>query len=189
MYKKYYSDDLILDETKGYDETIRRIKIYLENKFNPDFKVDIEKLSYFERQIYDYSEEAAIKHIMENHYNNCNDFKSIFYNTINIEELFYKLKNNIFNNIEKGTLHKNVSENYIFYYPKCGMQIGETKRIVYPDTLKVCTLLGTNQIITMYPYNILNNNDICYFKEKENISKIKVKSGLERFNSRYGNIK
>jgi len=190
LYEKYYKDDdTMLDSTIAYHEAKRSVKLYLEKRFNITSNIDKAKLTYFERQICDYSDEEAINHIMENHYNNSSIYKSIFYNEINIEELFYKVKDNIYNNSGKETIHKNISENYYFYYPKCGVQIDEQGNKVYPNTIKVCTLLGTNEIITMYPFCTFDNTEICYFKEKENTSKIKVKSGIERFNSRYSNIK
>lgn len=187
LYKKYYSDSAILDKKVGYDENDRRLKLYLEMKFNPSFEVDIDSLSYYEKQIYDYDEVSAIEHIKTHH---CKEYtnENIFSSEIDIVDLFYKVRESIDNNREKGTLGKSAGEIYFFNYPQCGIK-NDTDNPIYTNTFKVCTLIGTNKIITMYPCLMGNCTNLCYLENSSVRNKIKVKTGIERFNSKYGNLK
>lgn len=187
LYEKYYLDDSVMDEQIGYDETKRRIKLYLETKFNHFLKIEIENLSYFEKQIYNYDEVMAIDHIKRHHFEKC-EGKSTFCSEIDIVELFNRVRESINENKEKGTLDKNVGEIYYFRYPECGTKYDPIK-LIYTNTFKVCTLLNTNKIITMYPCLEPSNAKLCYLKNENKSSKIKVKTGIERFNSKYGNLK
>lgn len=187
LYKKYYSNNEVLDKKLGYDENDRRLKLYLETKFNRSFKVDFDDLSYYEKQICNYDEARAIDHIKRHH---CEEFfeKSRFCEEIDIVDLFNKVKQNILNNSEKGILGKSAGEIYYFNYQRCGLR-REKERLIYTNTFRVCTLIGTNKIISMYPSKEVNDYQLCYLEEQNTKSKTKVKTGIERFNSKYGNIK
>lgn len=193
LYQKYFCDDSILDEQSEYNESSRRFKIYLEKRFNPSFDIDIYKLSYFEKQIYDYDETRAINHIEKHHCSKYSkafndDVKSIFNEDIDIIELFNKVKKSISNNSEKGNLGKGAGETYYFAYRNCGLR-NDNGDLINSDTIKVCTLIGTNQIVSMYPNKEVNVLELCSLESQNVQSKIKVKTGMERFNSRYKSIK
>lgn len=186
IYKKYYLNVPMLDEELGYNEQDRRIKLYLEKKFNPTFEIDIDKLSYYEKQIWDYDEARAIEHVKSHHCKEYTDL-NIFSPNIDIVDLFYKVREYISNN-NNGTLDKGIGEIYFFYYPQCGITTS-IEEPIYTNTFKVCTLIGTNKIISMHPCVMGKYTNLCYIENSIKKNKTKVKTGIERFNSKYGNLK
>ena len=189
MYQKYFSnitENEIIEKNK-YRRYIY-LYIYLNKKYNPNFMISNNIiLSPIEKQIYEYDREKAINSIIKNHQNYSNIENGKFYSNINIEDLYNFALENIKNNNLEGILKYGV-ENYQFLYPNCG--ILRSKNIANGFT--VVTTLGTKEIITIYPNKIREVGNIIEYVPKNNKKTrrlVKVKSGLERFNSKYNNNK
>lgn len=180
FYNKYYSEENKVN-LKYLNSNYYLVQMYLKNKFDESYIPNLNELGYFERQLISYDEELAINHIKQNHY--LNDIgKSMFSEEIDIDFLFKQVKEYIKENIDKSSLKGPTVDSYLFYYPSCGIK----KEGGNSNYFEVCTFTNTDNILTMYPNNYLKNKDICYLKEKEEEKTfIKVKSGLERFQSRY----
>lgn len=183
LYKKYFCNDFYRKKYKK-DMKYRLLDIYLNKKFNSNYSLNIDNISYFEKQIYSYDKELAISHIKEGHLK-LGSNKDKFADCVNIEELYDKVNEFIKTSLDEGYLIQVMSKSFYFYIPGVGMN--ENSKQV--DCLHVCTIAGTNDIITMFPvskrkyanYLTLDENkdkDICKVKKR-------VRSGLDRFNDRY----
>lgn len=180
FYNKYYIDENKVD-FKHLDSNYYQVQMYLKNKFDKLYNPNLDEISYFERQLINYDEKIAIEHIKQSHYLN-NVEKSTFSEEIDIDFLFYQIKEYIVKNMNKGLLKRPNIDNYLFYYPHCG----RSSENIICDYIEVCTFTNTSNILTMYPNNHLKNMDICNLRELQSEKTIvKVKSGLERFQSRY----
>ena len=96
--------------------------------------------------------------------------------------------------LAKQGIQVTIYERYEFYYPQCG----ETKDGEILNAFVVFTIVGSSNILSMMPVKL--NKDLAIYSfeelvEKDNIIKEtpalrksrKPKTGLERFNQRYGN--
>ncbi len=178
LYQKYF---MIEQESELNNSRYHCERIYLNKKYNPDYK---EKgITYFEKQIINYNEQKAIQHIKENHFLKIKLEKTKFYQDVDIEQLFYQAKQYINTHRNASIIVKDIIEDYIFYYPECGYQENNTRY----DYFKVSTFINTSKIITMLPISIASKFDteICKLENQEAKKKVKVRNGLERFNSRY----
>lgn len=175
LYDNFFNDSI--DDNKKY---YREQKIYLSGIFGDPLPV--ENPTYIDLQLYDYSDERAISHIRKNHSNNSDSNRSLFGGDVNIEELFYKVKDYIRLHPERGIINNGLLETFMFYYPECGTGINSG---LY-NTFSVRNIIAKDKIITMFPHNIDNANyDVCYFETSQSKHPVKVKSGIERFNSKY----
>ena len=102
-----------------------------------DFDYDI-FYTYTNNQIMNYKEDKAIDYIRLNHTKR--ELES-FKDSINIEELFYKIKNNL--NRDNIIRRFELADTYYFDYEPIGNN--------NENRLKVVTLPGTNKILTLYP--------------------------------------
>ena len=176
LYERFYRDE---DSDNCYKYGYRQQRIYLSSKF--DGTCPFNDLGYIDQQMFNYSDEMAIEHIKKSH-DGSNKNKSYFVNDIDIEKLFYKVKDYIKNNHDRGIINNTLLESYMFYYVGCGYKVGSG---LY-DTFLVKTIINTDKIITMYPQKVDNvNYDICHLDNMEEKNPVKVKSGIERFNARY----
>lgn len=156
-------------------------RIYLSSIFDGVCPVD--NLSYIDQQMFQYSDQAAIEHIKQSH-GGTDITKSLFVEDIDIEKLFYKVKEYLQQHPERGVINNNLLESFMFFYSGCGRGIDSG---LY-DTFVVKNIINTDKIITMYPQCIDNSNyDICRFEElvEEEKTFVKVRKGIDRFNLRY----
>lgn len=167
-------------------EEFYNVQIYCSKELGVPIDVDLDQLSYKSMMMINYEEEVALNHIMlhtvdgykeKNKIKNFDVNKSdeyFFAKSIDVEQLFndtrmildsdekFKYSNNIIN---YGYIIK------IFSYPSIG---DNTRgRLNY---LKVVTILGTNNIITMLPIEsvdsdyLLEDNEVYdYFECLENV--------------------
>lgn len=181
LYLKYFQHDYFNFLAMNDDSYTKycNMQLYLKSRYE---EVDRHKeFGYFRRQLISYDEKEAITHIKDRHA--LSKESSYFDDEIDIEQLFYQIKNRIDAIKEHAFLGRDTIEMYQFFYPNCGISIKGN----LSNYLKVITLINTNQIITMYPTDYLKQIDICELKEKEETKgKVKIKNGLERFTSRYG---
>jgi len=175
LYKKYFTTNCNFEKI-GY----KYLTIYLNKLYNPNYKLDVESLSYTEQQIYSYSKEKALNHIKNNHCFHPESGKSIFDSNIDIEVLFDKVSEYIKNN-NNGQMIQNMVDVYDFYYPNCG----KNKDNIYYNCFSAYTFIGSKDILTMYPHSQIKQRELIYLEELAPKAKTKVKTGLERFNSRY----
>lgn len=182
LYNKYYKVGAV-DELKYSSISYNRLKIYLRKKYDFNYQLDITSIVYSNFQIFNYDDDRAIDHIKKYHSFNSDGDKGKFFDYIDIDSLFYDIKEYIDNNRDKSNLKKNVTDNYLFHLPNCGFQ-----NDIVCNHVEVVSLINSSDIITMYPSKLLGYGDVCYLNEKkEDKVPVKVKSGLERFKSRYGN--
>ena len=127
--------------------------------------------NYFLKQIVDYDKERLFTHIKNFHFNK--DF--------NIEKIYTRITEEIPNMTpyNEGLLTKS----YIFKYDKCGYY-----QEMLVDYFKVYTLIDSNNITTMFPFNNtsrLNYLDINDLRYKEDKVKVKTISQIDKFKKRY----
>ena len=134
---------------------------------------------YTDKQIINYSDKEALRHVISHHYlnrdNSCFSSK---------EELL-----NIFNNIDdylsdSQKIISGVFDSYIINYNKIGI-CSEIFMSKQSNQVVVVTLPNTHNIITMYP---TKNDDMIIEEEKKEV-KVKKMSQIEKFYKRYGSKK
>lgn len=185
MYDKYFKKFNFDDPFYFQDTKYRMIYIYLNKKFNVDFELpSFLGTNYLEQQIYSYSKEKAIESIRTNHFDSSNIDKGVFYSNIDIEDMYERLDKFIKTTDLMG-LMKYGRMVYRFYYPDCGV----TKSGDKANGICVIISLGDREIITIFPSRMVCFDDVIGYYENKNVvrKKIKVRSGLERFNQRYNN--
>lgn len=144
--------------------------------------IDYHNQLYFINQLYDYSEEDALVSIKNNDENNI----SCFFDYDLVDELYYKIRGML--PAENISYNSILSNTYIFKYDSIG-KVGD--RVV--NYIKVVAIQGSNDIITMYPYENRERAfyiDINpYLKDVEDGTyKRKGMSRIDKFNQRYGKI-
>jgi len=183
LYKKYFCNNFYRNKYKG-DMKYRLLDIYLNKKFNSNYSLNTDKVSYFEKQVYSYDRELAINHIKDGHLDS-NNGEGEFSTGVDIEKLYDKVNRFIKNNLNEGYLLQVVSKSFYFYIPGIGKKVDNEEF----DCLYVCTVVGTNEIITMFPVKKRKYASYLTLDKIDNkdMGKVKkrVKSGLERFNDRY----
>lgn len=183
IYNKYFVTDSKYFENFKYNEQYLGFYIFLCKKYNNKLElcVDVEELSYTNRQLYSYDKVKALKHIKNNHKYNISD-KGIFFDDIDIDNLYEEISDYI-NKNDCGRLSQNLIEVYNFYYPNCGYNVSSGNC----NCIYVCTFVGCRDILTMYPVPGIKSRDYLYLDNNHNDvkKKVRVKNGLERFNSRY----
>lgn len=184
LYNQYYKN-MSVDSTYSSNRlTDFSWSIYLNKKFNSTYFVDRDRLSYVNRQLYDYSEKEAIECIISRHKYLFNNNPDGFLDDIDVKELYLKIRKYIANHLDEAYMpfSKSFADQYYFYLPQCGFAID--KSLV--DYIMVNTIINTADIITMYPVCLKERVSVCKLdNENKKSSKVKVKSGLERFNERY----
>lgn len=179
LYARFYLKE---DKDNCYKYGYRQQRIYLSSIF--DNTCPFDELGYLDKQMFNYSDEEAIEHICKSH-GGSNKNKSAFMNDFDIEKIFYKVKDFISKNHDRGIINNSLLESFMFYYVGCGYKVDSG---LY-DTFLVNTIINTDKIITMYPQSVSNANyDVCRLDDLEEKKLVKVKSGIERFNARYNNI-
>lgn len=181
IYQKYFCNEEYIKEYIS-DKKYHFLKMYLNKKYNPTNLSIKNDATYTEKQYYSYSKEKAISHIIKEHCLNKESGKSIFSENINIKNLYEQVTEYINNNPNTGELTQDIIEEFYFYYPLCGKINGN----IDSNLLYVCTILGTREILSMYPVSKRKNIEYLYLEEKPTSKKkVKTKTGLERFNARY----
>ena len=147
------------------------IMTFLMQKLNITASKTRDLPTYFLKQIVDYNKERLFIHIKPFSFNE----------DLNIREIYKRITEEIPNMTpyNEGFLTKS----YIFKYDKCGYNRG-----IMVDYFKVYTLIDSNNITTMFPNNNssrLNYVDINDLRYKEDKSKVKTISQVDRFKKRY----
>lgn len=124
---------------------------------------DINGLSYSDKLLAEYDETEVLSHITKNHTNHKN--KNNFSEDIDIFDLFYNIKENLVEETKSPTF--NFNDTYHINYPNVGNN-GES-------LLRVVTLPGTKEIVTMYP--VFTCRDEIDESEEDNIE-YSVKASL-----------
>ncbi len=160
------------------------IEAYLRNQLNLLQEIS-EEHSYAINQIVQYSDQAALDHIRTNHLLENIEDKSFFLEDFPLEEIYFHIKNILPSLEEKKVLSSIFKNEYIFYYPHCGMD-QETPL----NYIRIFTFQNSNQMITMFPSNNWKQypvTDLSNLQEKKSDSKIKRLSQIEKFQQRYKN--
>lgn len=138
--------------------------------------------SYLINQIFSYDEEKAILH-KKRHRHNLNHEVFHFADKFPIENVYYYFRKNLPN--EKKYINDEITNSYIFKFINSGH--AGNKMV---DFIKVITLLDSNDIITMYPYENKERREyIDITPELDEPLKRKRISQIDKFNRRYGNEK
>ena len=184
LYEKYLKNPI--DDLARYS----KLKFYLDAKYG---NLDEWSLnSYHGKQIHEYQEKRAIEHIKERHV--IDNINGSFNPNINIEELFYQVKEHIENNPHDGNFfEKNCTGRFFFYYPNCGTgykdDLTENRQLEICNYIAAVTDAFNLNILTMYPTLNIENQKICYLKPKvQEKQNIKVKKGIDRFYEKYKNF-
>jgi tetratricopeptide (TPR) repeat protein len=115
----------------------RNLEIFLKTKLNLDIDIDENNMCYLEKQITNYSEFEALKHICK-HFSKQKEFHNSFLPNVDII--------NIFNTVPLDMLECTTSAATDVYEVEMGNEICEDTNI-----LKIVTIANTHNIITMFP--------------------------------------
>lgn len=176
IYKKLLKECDLSDNKKFVDI----LDVFLAVKTKKTIASD-RIYTYTEKQIANYNEEEALKHIKV-HTDVKNTHKSIFSSNIDINDLIIFCKNNL---NETNLNSSKILDSYIIDYPNAGI-----KGNIIEDYIMVVTLPNSDKIITMYPiankFNSELENEIEEIKVKKLDKPIKVVSQIDKFNQKYG---
>lgn len=187
-YTRRYQEayDMILDVYKAECFSpigTRIMEIFIEHKLGLSINLDVEEF-YKLKQLKNYNEEEAIKHISEHKY--IEDFDEnaeiMFNKRIDLEKLFKITRENLKNAERSSKLDS--CDIYYFALHNVGLDSDN----IY-NYFKVVAIPETNNIITMYPcneetskeINTLNMMGINIYKEEM----IKSSSQIDKFNRKY----
>lgn len=129
---------------------------------------------YSVKQVYNYDEEAAIRHILSHHL--LGD-SAKFFDKQSIRDILYEVKAKI-QNID-NPISDSMHDRYTIHYNSVGY---DDKGIL--NTIQVITNPGTSDIITLYP---LSGADVYEDEEVRKPKEIKRMSQVDKFYKRYGN--
>ena len=154
---------------------LKRLKVLNDTVLGNE--LEEREYSYSEKQIINYSEEEAIKHIYEHHF--LIDSFTNFNKDIDCRKLFEFASEKI---KEMKPVHEEIFDRYIIDYDDIGYSIETGEKL---NQLEVITILNTKRIITMYPSKFLK---VRMFEEDDYNSKkpIKKMSRVEWFKAKYG---
>lgn len=159
------------------DKEIVKIEFYLKSKLGLLTEKEKKSKRYFQKQVLNYDEEEAIKHIKLHTHKIDNKIKHTEYiEEINIDNLFNEVKSKIQDEEPKLSV---LTDKYII---DCDDTVGIINR-VGTNKVEVCTLSNTKDIITMYPVLDTMHHD-NYEIDMENV-KVKRISQIEKFNLKY----
>lgn len=130
---------------------------------------------YFARQLIKYSKEEAIKHIKEGHAEQSSE-DSFFSSNVDIDELFEAVVPQL---TEDAVQYEALTDIYMVPY----QNIGYDKQNNIINALRIVTLPGTKEIITMYPCATPIINDKNYAATKSSHQR-KYATRIARFNAR-----
>ena len=130
---------------------------------------------YFVRQLIKYSKEEAIEHIKEGHLEQSSE-DSYFSSDIDIDELIEAVDSQL---TEDAIQYEALTDIYRVPYPNIGYD--NQNNII--NNLRVVTLPGTKEIITMYPCDTPIINDKNYASLKSSRQR-KYATRIDRFNAR-----
>lgn len=155
------------------------IFIFLKKKLGLLMCDNYKGSGYKIEQIANYSELSAIECIKKYHEHNT-DRQSYFNENFPIEQVYYQIRNML--PLEEKRYEKIIENSYFFKYIDNGKVCDSPT-----DYIKVHTILGTNDILTMFPFRYNNRIDCPDITPKieENV-KVKRISQIEKFNQRYG---
>lgn len=180
-YEYFLENNIIL--MNDYEDYYN-VLAFLAKKLGIEVEIPEKMKSYTVKQIQSYDEIEAINHIKKH----ADDYSSKDYSCFNtdfpLEEMYTKIRNVISTNIEYNLHSGAMRDVYIFKYDANGRS---HQKMV--DYIKVIAIQGTNDIITMYPYDNKANLpyiDLTPQKEIEEMPKIKRLSQIDKFNQRYG---
>ena len=183
VYSEYFkSMDLDNIYVGGVFSEINRDQMFTYLNKNFDYNLPIKNNNLTSIKMLDcYIENAAIAKLEKDH---CEENSKSLFKVKDISRLYSNVRKYIDNNIEDGVLQLPVFDEYLFHLDDCGM-VGDRST----DYFRVITIINTSNIVTMQPvlytryrkYNELEEKKVC------DMGKAKVKTGMERFNARYGN--
>lgn len=142
---KYGDAFLKLGKVSNKDRDYDFVYIYLKSKLNMiETSLSNSSLSYSGSQIVSYNKNKAIEHIVKHkEENNKKEKHSVLSPDVDVKE--------IINNIENKSLKligRNIFDTYIMRFPNAGRNyLGEKT-----NYLKIITVIGTKNVITMFPY-------------------------------------
>ena len=149
-----------------------------------------DKCDYIRTQIFNYSTKLAIEHIKCHNIDSIEDVKdkSYFNDNVNVDYLFETVIKNIDSSRKVNT--EEILEIHYFSTPSVG-----TFKDEICNFIKVVVIPNTNHIVTMYPTNYVEPENITYidydvnklFNEKEK-EKVKGMSQIDKFNKKYRRI-
>lgn len=180
MLPLVYQTNSINNFSVSISETVMKKQMGMEISLRKGTKCD-----YIRGQILNYSTEEAIFHINK-HVGKTEKEKSYFNENVDIRYLFNKVRENIKNSIRVNT--EEVMQIYYFGVANIGISDNQVCNFI-----KVVVVPNTNDIISMYPTNIVDYNyvanlDIEYDKLLKTDNKVKTMSRIDKFNKKY-NIK
>ncbi len=146
------------------------IEFYLKKQLNLLQEVP-EGHSYTIDQIIQYSDQTTLDHIRTNHLLENTEEKSFFLEDFPLEKIYFHIKKMLPLLEEKKILSSIFKNEYIFYYPHCGMD--QTTSL---DYIRVFSLQNSDQMITIFPSDNWKQypvTDLSNLQEQKSEPKIK----------------
>ena len=179
--RKYEEALYIIDNvmTQGIKEThdMAMIRVYLDSLKRA--KLDLDRLTYSAKQVFQYSKDEAIRHIINHH---VIDSRMSSFNDADIRKIYDEAhaKINVNNAIADSFFDK-----HILYYKDVGISIPDapTEESETINQLAVVTLPDTKDILTMYPRK---GSDASLDEAVLPEHKTKKLSRIDKFNMKYG---
>ena len=158
--------------TQHYDILNNYIKYYLGKLKLLDNNYDKEK-DYMIYRLYDHSEELLLFHIAKHQNQEEKNTNGCFFKYLDLKKLLLDARVIIEN---MNANHFEVSDMYRF---RLDTPIGYKNETITND-LCVVTMLGTKDIITMYPVSLSNEFDKEGFSKNEQIKLKRLKGGIKK---------
>lgn len=182
-YKLFLENEIILKENI---DDYYSVLVFLRTELDLPIDVDESLYSYTIKQIFSYDEERAIEHISK-HMNNfdCKDVLC-FCSDFPLKDVYHQIRNLLPLETDVDYYSGFFKKVNIFKYEGNGRNFRKSI-----DYIKVVSIQDTNKIITMYPYP--NDAKLSYTNldvdiKKEDSSKVKRISQIDKFNQRYRKV-
>ena len=170
----YINEIRAIDVNADDDYSFRRLEILI-NKQEGKSLPPKGKYGYIENQFIEYSLEDAIRHI-ESHHNSNQPGKANFPVGTDISQIIEDAQVLL---TEDNKLMNNVLDEYEIPYPNAGYVGDQIK-----DHIRIKTIPGTKQIVTMHPCNESLLPTIGEIKQEKARYKLKQNDRISRFNAR-----
>lgn len=180
-YQKAYelfSENIAVFKTRfGADRT----DLFFRRKLNLLTVSDLGNTGYLVSQLVNYSEENCLDHLVKHLYNIDNDNSCQFVETFPLKEFYYQMREMLPLDGENKVYNSIIDNSYVFKYEHNGKVDGK-----WVDYIQVVTIGGSNDIITMYPYENRERIPAIDLTPKvEELPKVKRMSQIDKFNQRY----
>ena len=177
--RRYIAEIREKDSNADDNYSFRRLEILIDKAEGKPLPPK-SKYGYIESQFVSYSQAEAIRHIEQRHTTGL-DEKSTFPYGTDIKELIEDLQIYL---VEENKLMHNVLDEYQIEYHGAGYLNGSE---IIANYIRVKTIPGTNQIVTMHPCteSLLPTRGAIKKEKAKEKAKVKENAQISKFNARF----